>query len=239
MYKDSLVSPSPGAVPVPPDIVSYGPEVGSEDDFHLLGDLKGKRVLELGCGMAERSIAFARQGATAIGVDFSAEMIESAKRLCEREGVRVELRQSDLADLAFLRADSVDVVFSAYALPYGRDLERVFRQAHRVLKAGAPLVFSLRHPIYDVLDDLDAFHPPVVTGSYFDRSTAMEARGSEVVEVHHHTVADLLMGLVRSGFRIDTVIEPEPPRARSNPVHHPARGFVPRALIVRARKERL
>lgn len=71
MYQDSPVSFGPGTPAVPTDIVTYGPDVGTEDDFRLLGDLKGKRVLELGCGTAQRSIAFARQGATAIGVDFS------------------------------------------------------------------------------------------------------------------------------------------------------------------------
>ncbi len=237
MYQDSPVSFGPGTPAVPTDIVTYGPDVGTEDDFRLLGDLKGKRVLELGCGTAQRSIAFARQGATAIGVDFSPHMIDAAKRLCERERVRVELRQSDLADLAFLRADSVDLVFSAFALTYGGDVERVFRQAHRVLKVGGSLVFSLRHPVYDIFDDNDVLRPPVVARSYFDRAASSEHRSGEIVELHHHTLADLLVGLVRSGYRIDTVIEPEPVRGPAHVAHHPASRYVPRALIVRARKD--
>jgi len=237
MYQDSPVSFGPGTSPISTDIVSYGPDVGTEDDFRLLGDLKGKRVLELGCGNGQRSIAFARQGATAIGVDFSAEMIDAAKRLCEREKVRVELRHSDLADLAFLRVESIDLVFSAYALSYGRDVERVFRQAHRVLKVGASLVFSLRHPVYDIFDDNDVQRPPVVARSYFDRAASREHRSGQIVELHHHTLGDLLLGLVRSGYRIDNVMEPEPLRGPPHVAYHPASRFVPRALIVRARKE--
>src|SRR5207249_2865411 len=108
-------------------------------------------VLELGCGGAQCSIAFAKQGATAIGVDFSAEQIAFARRLCEREEVKVELREGDLADLAFLRGDTIDVCFSAYAFGYVDDLGRVFRQVHRVLKEDGPLVFSLPHPAYDMI----------------------------------------------------------------------------------------
>ncbi|MDQ3569210.1 MAG: class I SAM-dependent methyltransferase [Actinomycetota bacterium] len=227
----------PGASTGHTDVVSYGPDAGTEDDFHLLGDLQGKRVLELGCGTAQRAIAFARRGATAIGVDFSPEMIDAAKRLCERERVRVEIRQSDLADLAFLRADSVDLVVSVYALSYCRDVERVFRQAHRVLKVGAPLVFSLRHPVYAMFDDTDSERAPVVANSYFDRSAVTEHRNGEIAEVHHHTVADLLVGLVRSGYRIDTVLEPEPGKGSPHHPRHQAFACVPQTLIVRARTE--
>ena len=223
---------------VPTDVVTYGPGVGTEDDFHLVGDVKGKRVLELGCGRAQRSIAFARQGATAIGVDFSPEMIHGAMRLCEREGAKVELRQGDLADLAFLRADSVDLVFSVYALSYGRDVERVFRQAHRVLKAGAPLVFSLPHPVYDVVGDADPTARQVrLARSYFDRSAVTRDRDGEAVATYHHTVSDLLVGLVRAGYRIDTVLEPEPPDAGPDTSQPWGTAYLPRTLIVRARKE--
>src|SRR5438874_13570451 len=103
-----------GRANLPTDVVHYGGDIGTEADYRLLGDLKGKRVLELGCGGAQCSIAFAKQGAIAIGVDFSAEQLSFARRLCDREGVKVELHQGDLADLAFLRADSIDLVFSAY-----------------------------------------------------------------------------------------------------------------------------
>jgi ubiquinone/menaquinone biosynthesis C-methylase UbiE len=222
---------------IPIDVVTYGPDVGSEDEFRLLGELKGKRVLELGCGSAQRCVAFARQGATAIGVDFSAAMIDAAKRVCEREGVRVELRQADLADLAFLRADSVDLVFSAYALPYVRDVERVFRQANRVLKAGSPLVFSLPHPALATVDDSED-GPPRVARSYFDRSPVTGQREGEPVDVYHHTTADLLTGLVHSGYRIDAVHEPEwASRGPQYHYGHESVRYMPRALVVRARKE--
>src|SRR2546421_12237360 len=70
---------------LPTDVATYGPDIGTETDFRLCGDVKGKRVLELGCGGAQNSIAFAKQGAIAIGVDFSSEQLAFARRLCERE----------------------------------------------------------------------------------------------------------------------------------------------------------
>ena len=223
---------------LPTDVAHYGPDIGTEADFRLLGELKGKRVLELGCGGAQCSIAFARQGATAIGIDFSAEQLAFARRLCEREEVKVELRQGDLADLAFLRADTIDMVFSAYAFGYVDDLNRVFRQVHRVLKPGAPLVFSLPHPAYDMIDDDDPEQPLLVRRSYFDPSPIEYTWNGIGFTDYHHTFSELYMSLYRAGYRVDAVIEPEP---RATGPHsqfwREAFSLVPRTLIIRARKE--
>jgi SAM-dependent methyltransferase len=222
---------------LPVDVAHYGPDIPTEAELRLLGDLRGRRVLELGCGGAQCSIAFAKQGATAIGVDISAAQLAYARQLCEAEEVKVELRHGDLADLAFLRADSIDLVFSAYAFGYVEDLNRVFRQVHRVLKVGAPLVFSLQHPAYSMIDD-DADPGLLVRRSYFDRSPIEFKWGGIDFVSYHHTFADLYMGLNRASYRVDLILEPEPifgaPRGHlwRDPMIH-----VPRTLIIRARKE--
>jgi ubiquinone/menaquinone biosynthesis C-methylase UbiE len=214
----------------------YGPEIATEAGLRLLGDLKGKRVLELGCGGAQCSIAFAKQGATTIGVDFSAQQLAFARRLCEREDVRVELRQGDLADLAFLRADSIDLVFSSYAFGYVDDLNRVFRQVHRVLKIGAPLVFSLPHPASEMFDG-ESQDPLAVRRSYFDKTPVEHELGGAAFTDYHHTFADIYMGLARSSYRVDLILEPEPvPSGRRTQEWQDAYLYVPRTLIVRARK---
>jgi SAM-dependent methyltransferase len=225
------------AAKLPTNVAHYGPDIPTEAELRLLGDLRGKKVLELGCGGAQCSIAFAKQGAIAIGVDFSAAQLDHARELCRDEEVRVELRQGDLAELAFLRADSIDLVFSAYAFGYVEDLNRVFRQVHRVLKVGAPLVFSLTHPAYDMIDD-EADAPLLVRRSYFDRSPIDFDWGGIPFTAYHHTFAEIYMGLVRASYRVDLVLEPEP--IAGGPRSHAWRdtfNFVPRTLIVRARKE--
>ncbi len=218
-------------------VAHYGPDIPTEHELRLLGDLKGKKVLELGCGGAQCSIAFAKQGAIAIGVDFSSAQLAFARQLCEQEDVRVELRQGDLADLAFLRADSIDLVFSAYALGFVEDLNRVFRQVHRVLRVGAPLVFSLTHPAYDMIDDV-AEPALLVRRSYFDRSPVEFDWAGLAFTAYHHTFSEMYMGLVRASYRVDLVLEPEPtsggPRSGA---WRDTYNFVPRTLIVRARKE--
>jgi len=220
------------------DVAHYGPDIATESELRLLGHLRGKRVLELGCGGAQCSIAFAKQGAHAIGVDASGKQLGFARRLCEREDVKVELHHGDLADLAFLRADSIDLVFSAEAFGFVDDLNRVFRHVHRVLRRGAPFVFSLPHPAWHLVDTHDEAGPLLVRRSYFDRSAIDHEIDGIAFTDHHHTVGDIFAGLTRTNFRVDTVLEPEPltdgPRS---PLWHDAFRLLPRTLVVRARKE--
>ena len=210
------------------DVARYGPDIPTEAELKLLGNVEGKRVLELGSGV-QASIAFAKQGAHVIIVDSSPERLAALRQRADEGEVRVELHESDLADLAFVRADSIDVAFSSFAFDAVDDLNRVFRQVHRVLRQDCPLVFSVSHPAYAMIDD-SAEDPLLVRRSYFERSTDGEPP--------HRTISELFTGLIRSNFRVDTILEPSPASGgpRSGEWHDTFK-YVPRTLIIRARKE--
>jgi SAM-dependent methyltransferase len=151
--------------------------------------------------------------------------------------VKVELHHGDLAELAFVGADSIDVAVSIYAFGAVDDLNRVFRQVHRVLRPEGPLVFSLPHPTYLAVRP-DA-QPPAFRRPYFDRSPVTWESGSHSGTDIPHTIGDLFTSLGRANFRVDTLLEPEPPPdapARSRHWTEPMR-WVPSTLIVRARKQ--
>jgi SAM-dependent methyltransferase len=216
--------------------VHYGPDIPTESELRLLGTVAGKRVLDLGCGTGRAAAAFAQQGAHAIGLEPSPELLTAARRHANQLGVRVEFHQGDLADLAFMRADSVDLVFSAWAIGTAPDLNRVFRQVHRVLKQGAPFVFSMPHPCYDIIDDEHPEQPLLIRRSYFDRSPVDDS-GETPFGEHHHTVSDVFMGLTRNNFRVDVLLEPESGGDAPSPHWREAFLWLPHTLVVRARKE--
>src|SRR5437763_5458673 len=58
-----------------------------EADLHILGEVAGKDILELGCGGARWSIALAGRGAQPVGLDFSARELQHARRLMQAAGV--------------------------------------------------------------------------------------------------------------------------------------------------------
>jgi len=212
-------------------VARYGPDIPTEEELRLCGNVEGKRVLELGCA-SQTSIAFAQQGAHAIAVDSSPENLAAMRRRAGDEEVKVELHESDLADLAFVRADSIDLAFSSTAFDLVEDLNRVFRQVHRVLRQEAPLVFSVAHPAYAMIDD-QAEEPLLVRRSYFEPNSAGELH-------QHRTITELFTGLTRANFRVDNVLEPAPaPSGPRSPEWRDTFRYVPRTLIIRARKEGL
>ena len=182
------------------EVVRYGPDVPAEDDLRLLGDVKGLRVLELGSGSRSSAVAFAKQGAYVIAVDPHPERLAETRFLAEDEEVKVELRDGDLADLAFLRGDSMDLAFAAGTVLEVPDLGRLFRQVHRVLKHRADFAFSYEHPAALVARGR----------AYFDEAPITDEVDGVSVDQHPHPLSEVYMALVRTGFVVEAIAEPRP-----------------------------
>ena len=80
-------------------------EVGPEVDFltELVRRHRGRPpacVLDLGCGPGYHARAFARRGASAIGLDRGEEMVRFARDEATREGIAVDWRVADMRDFA-------------------------------------------------------------------------------------------------------------------------------------------
>jgi SAM-dependent methyltransferase len=195
----------------------------TDQELRLLGDLHGKRVLDLGCRTGAGAVAFAQQGAIVIALDSSDAHVARARARAEQAEVKVEWRTGDLADLAFLRAESIDAAFSAYSVAEVDDASRLFRQVQRVLKPNGPFVFSYEHPMSLCVDSNGS-----VTRSYFDPGPIDVTREGEPARIHVRDISAVFTELGRAGFRVDTILEPRPPTPGAR---------VPDAIVWRARKE--
>jgi SAM-dependent methyltransferase len=219
------------------DTIGYGPDIPAEAQLRMLGNVDGRRILVLGVGAGAEVAILARQGARVIGVDPSLSRIEAARAAVDAAEVKVELHQADLAELPFVRADSLDGALSVFALAGVDDLDRLFRQVHRVLHPACHLVFSVPHPAYAMVDP-DAEHPAPLVRSYFDRSPRAWVTGDRGGHEYPRTVGDLFTSLGRANFRVDMLLEPEPdPSGRRSAQWRPAMQWAPATLILRARKE--
>ena len=226
---------APVGLELPTECVTYGFDVPSEDTLKLLGNVEGKRVLDLGCGAGHNAIALARAGAKVIAVDSSADQVAEARRAAEAHGVKVELHHAPLAELAFVRADTIDAVVSAFGLATVGDVDRVFRQVDRVLRPEHHFVLSLPHPAFAMVEPTDPDRR--VRRAYWDTAPLPPGVEGGAVDVPR-TIGSLFTALGRANFRVDAVIEPEPiaggPRSSG---WVDAMAYVPSTLIVRARKQ--
>jgi len=113
-----------------------------EYSYHLLGDVRGKRIVDFGCGSGANAVLLANRGAQVVGVDISEDLIRLAQRrlaVNDRAG-GVRFVVGSAHDLPFPDR-SIDVVFGV-AILHHLDLSLVSKEVHRVLAPGGRAIFQ-------------------------------------------------------------------------------------------------
>jgi ubiquinone/menaquinone biosynthesis C-methylase UbiE len=117
-----------------------------------LGDVRDKRLLDLGCGAGENSVYFALKGARCVAADYSPGMVDVALKLAERNRVEVEGQVVNAMEIAF-PDNTFDIVYASNLLHHIPDPRLAIKEMHRVLKPGGKACFwdPLRHnPVINV-----------------------------------------------------------------------------------------
>jgi SAM-dependent methyltransferase len=197
----------------PLDHVDFGPGVGADLERRLVGDVAGRRILELGCGAGHVAVGLALRGARVIAVDDDVAQLAAARSLASRGEVTIEFHQAHPAELAFLPADHVHLAIAVTSLSFVPELDRVFRQVHRVVGPAGHFVMAVPHPAALCADADDADR--VVRA--WDTTDPIDGRWI-------HTAESIVTSLGRANFAVDTVLERR------------AGGLLPATLVVRARK---
>jgi ubiquinone biosynthesis O-methyltransferase len=109
--------------------------------IELIGDVAGKRVLDVGCGDGDFAIELARRGAIVTGIDSSVEMIQAARARPAPIGGQVDFQVADAHLLPF-EEGSFDIVVAMTILCFVRDARPVFNQIAQVLRPGGKLVIG-------------------------------------------------------------------------------------------------
>ena len=117
----------------------------------MLPDVRGLRVLDLGCGFGWFCRWARQQGADdVVGIDVSEKMLARAR--ADTDDPAITYTRADMEHLA-LSPSSFDLVYSSLAFHYVEGLDRLLGEVHSALVPGGHLVFSVEHPIYTAPTD--------------------------------------------------------------------------------------
>ena len=181
----------------------------------LLPDFRGMSVLDLGCGYGWHCKYAADHGAAQVlGTDISHRMLETAMR--HNPGPNIEYHLGAMEELRFPNA-SFDVVLSSLALHYVANFPALVQNISRWLKPEGQFIFSVEHPVFTAYGSQDWYyddqgnilHFPV-DNYYLEGERTATFLGEQVVK-YHRTLTTYLETLLRNGFQLQHVVEPQPP----------------------------
>ena len=206
----------------------------------LFPDMSGMRVLDLGCGYGWHCKYAAERGAASVlGIDLSEKMIARAREINGDE--RITYRICGLEDYEYPE-EEYDCVVSNLALHYIEDLDTVYQKIHRTLKPGGIFLLNIEHPVFtagvneDWIYDKDGNPEYWPVDDYYypgERSTLFLG---ERVRKYHHTLTQILMGMLNTGFVLEAVEEAVPDESMLDIPGMKDEMRRPMMLLVRARK---
>lgn len=180
----------------------------------LIGDLKDKNVLDLGCGFGWHCrYAREQQARSVLGVDISERMIERAREMTNDPSIayiRASIEDIDFSNAQF------DVVISSLAFHYIQSFQTICAKVYDYLIPGGRFVFSVEHPIFTSRDEQDWYyddqgnrlHWPV--DNYQVEGVRETNFLNENVTKYHRTISTYINDLISSGFIIRAVKESVP-----------------------------
>jgi SAM-dependent methyltransferase len=129
-----------------------------EWQLRVLGEVRGRDVLELGCGAAQWSVALHAHGARVTGLDNSERQLGHARELMAAAGAEFPLVHAS-AEATGLAGESFDIVFCDHGAMSFADPQRTVPEVARLLRPGGLLAFCMTTPVLDMAWELGAEHP--------------------------------------------------------------------------------
>lgn len=172
--------------------------------IELLGEVKNKHVLDVGCAAGFFSKWAIDQGGIVTAIDYSDAMVEKTKSLTE--GL-ADVKKADIAEpMPFLCDDYYDVIIASLVLHYVENMACTIHELVKKLKVGGSIVLSVHHPFMDFtyFNCEDYFKTEIIHDQW--------TKSGEIIKVsfYRRPLNQILNALSEHGLLIEKVSEPMP-----------------------------
>jgi ubiquinone/menaquinone biosynthesis C-methylase UbiE len=178
-------------------------------ELELLGPVAGRTTLVLGAGDGLAALALAALGARVLVADASSSLLDVLLVRTQLLGLNIAYRQVDTTELDTLPPESTRLVYAAHLAPRTRQLDRAYRDVHRLLEPGGRVVVTEYHPVRRIWKPEPG--APRAATSYFERcrerlevdGASSHVPGSELARHDYQwTVSDQFHYLTAAGLRV-------------------------------------
>ncbi|MBT2642485.1 methyltransferase domain-containing protein [Bacillus sp. ISL-41] len=206
--------------------------------LEMIGNVTGKRILDLGCGDAEIGVELLQQGgASYFGVEGSKNMTMAAAE--NLEGTNGQVIHSSMEEWQ-PQPKQYDFVLSRFALHYLSDLSSVFKKVHDSLVPGGKFIFSVQHPVLTSSAksaEGSGRRSDWVVDDYFNQGERAEPWIGKKVIKYHRTVEEYFQLLLAAGFMVEDLREGAPrPENFSSLEEYERRMRIPLVLMISSTK---
>lgn len=166
--------------------------------------LKGKRVLEIGCGLGLHSQLIAEAGAKLTSIDLTPRAVSLTQKRMELNGIESDVRLMDAETMGFAESE-FDFVWSWGVIHHSAQTERIVSEVFRVLKPGGEFRSMVYHK--RSVNALAIVARGLLTGKYFRGMSTQEVLNyySDGYSARFYSAPDFGSMLKRNGFAIEDV----------------------------------
>ena len=185
---------------------TYGCSIPTEKELLLFPNLRGKKVLDIGCGSGHSLKWCADNGAAELwGVDLSTKQIENAQHYLTESGHAPKLFNAPMETDCGLPKNYFDVVYSIYAIGWTLDLPKTLDNIASYLKTGGTFVFSWDHPLMRHINYQD--EKLVFESSYLNEDIFSFEKGYQPFAFKLYKMSSYINAIANAGFMVERLIE--------------------------------
>lgn len=221
---------------------TYGCFIPNENELNLFGDIKGLKILDIGCGSGHSLKWCGDNGASELwGLDLSNKQIVNATKYLRINGYNPKLFNQSMEDNFNIPKLYFDIVCSIYAVGWTVDIRKTFSNVSSYLKRDGIFIFSWEHPFLRYIEAKD--NKLVFTGDYNKEDLFCFQKDGQPISFYIRKMSTYINTLADYGFKIEKVIEQTDKETLSKDCEFSSKYYsdykakkLPLSFIIKARK---